>query len=130
MATVLIVDDDAATLESLSEALELSGFEVAAASSGPEALELVRRRRPAAVLVDYRMPQMSGVEVIAHLRAMPGLEDLCVIVASAWPELPQDLDPSAIVVEKPFSIDTLVQLLERCGVRASGATPTCDALPS
>jgi CheY-like chemotaxis protein len=119
MPPVLIVDDDPATRESLAEALELSGFAVTVARDGDEALELASRERPAAIVVDFVMPRMSGVEVINRLHAMPGLQDLCAILATAWCSVPEDLDSSSFVLRKPFSIELIVELLARCGVRPS-----------
>jgi DNA-binding response OmpR family regulator len=127
MAPVLIVDDDDATRDSLAEALELAGFAVKVASRGEDALRAALGERPAAAVVDFRMPGMSGVEVIRRLRAIPGLEDLCAILATAWPEPPDGLDARALVLEKPFSVERLLALLRRCGVVAgppSAATTT------
>ena len=124
MAPVLIVDDDAATRDSLAEALELAGFSVEVASRGEEALRAAVRHPPLAAVVDFRMPGMSGVEVIRRLRALPGLEDLCAILATAWPEPPDGLDPPALLIEKPFSMERLLVLLERCGVVAAPSAAT------
>lgn len=117
MTHVLIIDDDAATLESLAEALELAGFSVATASGGEAGLREAQRRRPEVALVDYQMPGMTGAEVIERLHAIPSLGGICTILATAWPDLPEGIDPSVIVVEKPFSIAALLHVLARCGVR-------------
>jgi two-component system response regulator PrrA len=117
---VLIIDDDAATLDSLAEALELAGFSVATASGGEAGLREAQRRRPAVVLVDYQMPGMTGAEFIERMYAIPSLAGVCAILATAWPDLPEGIDPSVIVVEKPFSITSLLHVLARCGVRPEG----------
>ena len=60
---VLLVDDDAMVRTLLRQALEGSGFRLAGeALTGGEALELIERRRPALLLVDYRLPDMAGTE--------------------------------------------------------------------
>jgi CheY-like chemotaxis protein len=116
MRPVLIVDDDLATRESIAEALELSGFAVIVARDGDEAVALATRELPAAIVVDYVMPRMSGVEVINRLHAMPGLQDLCVILATAWDGVPEALDSPAFVLRKPFTIELIVETLARGGV--------------
>jgi two-component system NtrC family response regulator len=124
MAAVLIVDDDDATRESLAEALEIAGFEVLAASRGEDALRLAVRERPSAAVVDFRMPGLSGVEVINRMLATPGLQTLCTILATAWPEVPRDLDGSTLLIQKPFSMERLLELLAQCGVTAPQAQAT------
>jgi DNA-binding response OmpR family regulator len=121
MAPVLIVDDDDATREALAEALELAGFDVRVASRGEEALRIAAHEPPAAAVVDFRMPGISGVEVIERMRQTPGLQGLCTILATAWPERPRGLDRSTVVIEKPFSMEQLLQMLARCGVTARHA---------
>lgn len=127
MATLLIVDDDAATRESLAEALELNGFFCVVAADGDEGLEIARRERPAAAIVDLRMPGMSGTEFISRVHASPGLEALCAILVTAWPTLPDDLDPAVVVLEKPFSVRQLLKVLARGGVSASGVRDAAEA---
>jgi CheY-like chemotaxis protein len=127
MRPVLIVDDDLATRESIAEALELSGFAVIVARDGDEAVALASRELPAAIVVDYVMPRMSGVDVINRLHAMPGMQDLCAILATAWEGVLEALNPpAAFVLQKPFTIEMMVEMLERCGVRPP---ETCAPAP-
>jgi CheY-like chemotaxis protein len=123
MSSVLIVDDNAATRELLAVALRMSGYDVAVACDGREALEAVERTHPAALIVDFLMPGMTGVEVINRVRAKPGLEDVCTILATAWYGAPedQDLDESVVVIEKPFAVRRLVDVLQRHGVETATA---------
>jgi CheY-like chemotaxis protein len=115
MRPVLIVDDNPALRELLACALELSGYEVRVARDGHEALAAIASTPPSAMVVDFRMPDISGVEVISRARATPGLEDVCAILASC--ELPEEvLDASVEVLQKPFAIRRLVELLRRHGV--------------
>jgi len=68
MPRVLIVDDEPDFVELLREFLTAKGYEVAAASNGEEALRKVKEDRPHLVLLDVRMPRMSGLEVLKQLR--------------------------------------------------------------
>lgn len=66
--TVLVVDDQAETLRSTHRLLEREGHRVLLASSGQEALDIFRRERIQLLIVDYFMPEMTGEELIAHVR--------------------------------------------------------------
>ena len=68
-ATILVVDDLPANRDLMVRRLERSGFQVQAAGSGPEALELVRRGNVDMVLLDIMMPGMTGIDVLRTLRA-------------------------------------------------------------
>lgn len=76
-ATVLVVDDEESIRESLRMVLEYEGYRVEEAGSGREALAKVATFDPAAVLLDIKMPEMDGLEVLAGFRergyAMPVL---------------------------------------------------------
>lgn len=65
--TVLIVDDEVEILNLMETLLDMNGFEVVRAESGEEALEISREIALAAVVSDYRMPGMNGVELISNL---------------------------------------------------------------
>jgi DNA-binding response OmpR family regulator len=69
MATVLIVDDDAALREGLAETLHDLGHRAVEAPSGRVALDIVGREPIDAVLLDLRMPGMDGLEILRRLRA-------------------------------------------------------------
>ena len=77
--SVLIADDDPDVRRILGEALSSAGFEVMTASSGGEALDMVRRLEPSVALVDLLMPGMDGVEAIAVMRSEPALHNVQVI---------------------------------------------------
>src|SRR5512138_893060 len=67
----LVVDDDGDTRFLLVNLLEARGYRAEACASGREALQAFAARRPSVVLLDYRMPDLSGLEV---LRGMTGLD--------------------------------------------------------
>ena len=66
--TLLIVDDDRAFLARLARAMETRGFEVEAAASVEEGLSSLRRRPPAFAVVDMRLEDGNGLDVIAALK--------------------------------------------------------------
>jgi len=69
MITILVADDDYKLLNMLRRTLSYEGFRVVTASDGQEALAQVEAARPEAIVLDWMMPQLDGVEVLARLRA-------------------------------------------------------------
>lgn len=69
-ASLVIVDDDRAFLQRLARAMETRGFEVRSASSVAEGIELIRQRAPAFAVVDMRLEDGNGLDVIAELAKM------------------------------------------------------------
>ncbi len=69
---VLIVDDNSTAREILSEMIRSFSFEPTAVSSGSEALQMVKSQRYSLVLMDWKMPGMSGIEAAGHLKAESG----------------------------------------------------------
>lgn len=69
MPRVLIVDDEPEILESTKWAFELAGFEVHTASTGEEALPQSRTVKPEVLLIDYKLPRMSGLDVLREVKA-------------------------------------------------------------
>jgi len=66
---VLAVDDEPIVLDFIRPLLEAEGFEVATASDGPSALELMRRHLPELVMLDLKMPGMDGPALLREIRA-------------------------------------------------------------
>jgi DNA-binding response OmpR family regulator len=80
---VLCVEDDPLTLEILSRILERLPVECALAGRPDEAIEIARHRRPHLIILDLMLPDMSGWEVLDHIRDGSEREDLHVIVLTA-----------------------------------------------
>jgi len=82
-ATVLVVDDDENNRDVLGRVLQLKGYAVVLAASGPEALEIVSSKPVDLVLLDIMMPDVSGLDVLKALRASHARDALPVIMATA-----------------------------------------------
>ena len=80
---VLIADDEPNIVVSLRYLLERAGYQVLVARDGQEAIDTLRRERPALVLLDVMMPKKSGHEVCAELRADDSLSGTKVLMLSA-----------------------------------------------
>lgn len=85
-ATVLVVDDQASSLQLVGSQLAAAGFDVMPARSGAQALARIRARAPDLVLLDLLMPEMDGFELLARLRADPALATLPAIVLTSLQE--------------------------------------------
>jgi len=80
---LLIVDDEESNRDMLSRRLRRQGFEVALADSGPQALASIDQQVPDTVLLDIRMPGMSGMEVLQAIRQKYSPAELPVIMVTA-----------------------------------------------
>jgi signal transduction histidine kinase/DNA-binding response OmpR family regulator len=112
---VLVVDDQAASTETLTVLLEMEGFEVRVAQEGREALAKAQAFQPDVVLLDIGLPGMSGFEVAAHLRADPACREALLVALTGYGE-PESRARSAqagfdVHMVKPADIDRLLALL-------------------
>ena len=112
---VLIVEDEAPLVTMLRYNLEREGFAVDAAGDGEEALLRIAERRPDAVLLDWMLPLVSGLEVCRQIRRAPATRSLPVIMLTARGaegDRIRGLDSGADdYVVKPFSPSELVARL-------------------
>ena len=83
-AKILIVDDTPANVTLLTDLLEINGYLTIQAMSGPEAIELLKRDTPDLILLDVKMPKMSGYEVCKRIREQPDTALLPVIMMTAF----------------------------------------------
>jgi len=79
---VLVVDDNEDLAVSSSRLLELQGFEVVVAFDGRQALEVARKFRPEAALLDVGLPHIDGYELARRLRSEYGPEVLLIIITA------------------------------------------------
>jgi len=82
MDTVLIVDDELAIVETLTEILTWAGYDVVSASNGQEGLNELAKK-PSVVLLDFMMPVMDGLQMLRALRADARYRRIPVIFMSA-----------------------------------------------
>jgi two-component system phosphate regulon response regulator PhoB len=109
---ILIVEDEAAVVTLLRYNLEHEGFEVDAVSDGEEALIAVDENPPDIILLDWMLPQLSGIEVCRQLRRRSATKTLPIIMLTARGEeadTVRGLDAGADdYVPKPFSPGELI----------------------
>ncbi len=114
--SVLIVDDLEANRALLERRLEKFGYRILSAESGAAAVRILQRETPNIILLDYMMPQMNGLEVLAKLRASRVTRDIPVIMVTARAEaeaVVEALDSGADdYVTKPIDFDVLRARME------------------
>ena len=91
MTLALIADDEKNQLELISFHLEKNGFDVIKAEDGEIAFELISERRPDIIILDWMMPNGSGISVCRRVRSSKELRHLPIIILSARGE---DIDTS------------------------------------
>lgn len=87
MGTLLIVDDESHVRYSLEKYLRSETLNVICAASGKEAIETTRKQRPDVVVLDVRLPDMSGLEVFDRIRRIDPRLPVVIITAHATTEI-------------------------------------------
>jgi DNA-binding response OmpR family regulator len=109
---IVVADDDPDIVTLVSGALSKAGFEIAPATNGADALELVRSRRPDLAVLDVSMPRLDGLEVLRSIRSDPEVAELPVILLSARAQEEDVRNGYAVgaskYMRKPFSPRELV----------------------
>ena len=111
MPKILIAEDERDIRDLVAFTLRFAGYEVFAVANGEEAVELASKMNPDLILMDIRMPRMTGYEACKVMKADPGLKDIPVIFLTARgqeSEIQQGFDAGAEeYLLKPFATDQL-----------------------
>jgi DNA-binding response OmpR family regulator len=111
--TVMVVEDEATVSEVVATALVDEGYRVLTAKDGQDALDLVQRRPPDAIVLDLMLPNVDGWQVVKWCRAHLTTATIPIIVVSAAHDALEDGDIGSLVfMEKPFNLDVLLVLVE------------------
>ncbi|MCB1332373.1 MAG: phosphate regulon transcriptional regulator PhoB [Roseivivax sp.] len=112
---VLVVEDEPAQREVLRYNLEAEGFDVLLAGGGDEALLLLREETPDLVVLDWMLPEVSGIEICRRIKADPGTRAIPVVMLSARgdeADRVRGLETGADdYVVKPYSVIELIARL-------------------
>ncbi|MEW6029130.1 MAG: response regulator [Chloroflexota bacterium] len=111
MAKILIAEDEPDIRDLVAFTLRFAGYEVVAASNGEEAVELAPRENPDLILMDVRMPRMTGYDACRVMKADPDLKHIPIVFLSAKgqeSEIQTGLEAGAEeYLLKPFAPDQL-----------------------
>jgi CheY-like chemotaxis protein len=119
---ILLVEDDRAIREALTDGLQAEGFDVVTASNGLEALRWLRggTARPSVVLLDIMMPVMDGYGFLAERRKDPALSSIPVAIVTAGQGVDhRQIDRDTAIIWKPIDLPHLLKTLDDLGARAA-----------
>ena len=119
---ILVVEDEVHIRRVLEYNLKLDGFEVYMAEDGATGLQLAREKNPDVILLDWLMPAMNGLQVLAELKADSATEHIPVFMLTAkgmLNDVTQALEAGADdYITKPFNPvhlgKTIMEKLEKC----------------
>jgi CheY-like chemotaxis protein len=115
---LLIVDDEFGLAEMLRETLGEAGYDVALASNGRLALDIVHKRSIDLIISDLMMPVMDGVELAAALRSSDAFSGMPIILMTSLPTMvPANSELFTVVLRKPFTPAALLQAIDTCFAR-------------
>ena len=116
MAKILIAEDERDIRDLITLTLDFAGYKVVSASNGEEAVSLARQEIPDLILMDVRMPRMTGYEACALIKADEKLRDIPVIFLSAKgqdSEIQAGLQAGALdYLLKPFAPEQLTERIQ------------------
>jgi CheY-like chemotaxis protein len=115
--TILVVEDEADVLTLVARTLEFEGYHVLRATDGRAGLRLLAESHVDLVLLDLRLPELDGWEVLQQMKNSPQLKAIPVAVlsASASPERQEEameLGAAAFLI-KPVNLDDLIKTVRR-----------------
>ncbi len=115
MKRIIVCDDEPHIVEGLRFLLRAPDRQIEVTTSGKQALQRIEEQVPDLLITDIMMPEMSGLEVVATLRADPATQDLPIIIITAKGQardaaMAQEVW-SATVVAKPFQPQKLRELV-------------------
>lgn len=112
---IVVIDDDPGLLSMLSLALHANGYVVMTAQDGEQGLYLLETTQPRMVISDIMMPMMDGVEMFQQIKERLQHDGIPIIILTALNRKPwfATLEAEgAAIMQKPFEIDALLQLIE------------------
>ncbi len=114
---VLVIDNEPGVQELVKVNLTASGYEVLVTGDGETGLKLARSKRPGLILLDLRMPGMSGWDVLKALKADSQLHNIPVIVVTASLQTNQEEralhEGATAYMTKPFAVKELLSQVKK-----------------
>ena len=112
---ILVVDDEEKVRTVIQRILKEAGYDVVTAANGQEALDKMCQLNVAVVLLDIKMPGISGIEVLQRIRT--SWPETCVVMATGVADVSTAVEAMSLgaydYITKPFDRDNLVMKLQR-----------------
>ena len=113
-AKLLFIDDEKEFLDICRKYFEMKNFKVYTANSGNLGLEIIKSEKPDLIVLDIRMPELSGIEVLSQIRAFN--KDSKIIVLSGFGTAENVRHASELgisdFINKPFVLNTLLNIIQ------------------
>ncbi|MFC2043054.1 response regulator [Chloroflexota bacterium] len=115
--TIIIVEDDPDTAEMFAEMLRLMGHNVFQVHRGAQAIGLIAEVKPSAIILDWKMSDITGLEVMQHIRRDAKLAKIPIIMVSAK-NLPSDIElalnsGASVYLTKPVGYNDLENAIQK-----------------
>lgn len=119
MIKVLVVDDDANMRESIGDNLEVAGYHVATAGCGAEAIAAVKKDFYDVIIMDYNLPDLTGIDVIKQIRAINADSQILMLTAHASLDTAVKAIQESVTdfLSKPVDFDRLKHSIARASER-------------
>ena len=118
MSKLLIVDDELDLLRLTTLFLEKRGYEIVTATDGEMAIRVAQESKPDFILLDIKLPKLSGYEVFERIRGDLNLAKIPIIFATADASVHVSENAERLGAEgyllKPFETTALIEKIERC----------------
>lgn len=112
--TILVVEDDNSIGDLLVDVLSHeTSYKAVLVTDGFQALKAVTTMKPSLFITDYRLPYMDGIELYDRLHATKELENVPVLLISAYPPIREIQKRELTSMSKPFELDDLLDTVER-----------------
>ena len=124
---IVLIEDDPALRKLLKDALPESIFIIDIAETGREGLDLVGKRKPDLILLDWNLPDLNGFEVCKYIKQNKDLAHIPIIMVTAYSELTRKVSALDVgaddYITKPFEIEELIARVKAVLRRRSGGAP-------
>lgn len=124
MPSVLLIDDDVDVVEILTQVLERAGFAVRSTGDGEQALKMVEKERPDAVVTDVMIPRMDGWRICQRIKGNPLTAAIPILIMTAKTESIAELmsyeSGADAYISKPFDNQEFIETVRKLTARAAG----------
>jgi two-component system alkaline phosphatase synthesis response regulator PhoP len=124
---ILLVEDDPALRKLLKEALPESIFVIDIAETGREGLDMIVKRKPDLILLDWNLPDLNGFEVCKYIKQNKDCAHIPIIMVTAYSELNRKVSALDVgaddYITKPFEIEELIARIKAVLRRRQGGAP-------
>jgi len=112
---ILIVEDDHSIGEVISTIIvQETSYKSCIVETGHDAWRLLQTVKPEAIILDYRLPDMTGIDLYDRLQTRSDLQRIPVVLTSASDHQDEIEQRDLLTLEKPFDIDDLLDAIRRC----------------